>query len=135
MKLQGILVISILAVFGVMTQSDDEKEFQKWMKTTFTESSSLRKNIEAKMKEEAGTDADELEAVFKKVEAFWQKRKIEDATKWSQQAVAAAREVGGAARAGDFEKAAQNMKVLNTTCTACHAAHRERLPEGGYIIK
>ncbi len=135
MKLQGILVIGILAVFGVLTQSDEEREFQKWMKSSFTASNSLRKNIDAKLKEEAGKDADELEVVFKKVGEFWQKRKTEDATKWSQQAVAAAHETGAAARAGDFEKAAQSLKSLNTTCTACHAAHRERLPEGGYRIK
>lgn len=135
MRLTAIVLLGTLTVFGLVRQSDEEKEFQAWMKTTFTASSSLRKNIEAKSGEAAATDAARLEAVFKKVGDFWSKRKVDDAVKWSRQAETASSEAGSAARAGDFDKASASLRTLNATCTACHSAHRERLPEGGYKIR
>lgn len=134
MKLTVFVLFGIFA-FLSLTQSREEQEFQSWMKTTFATSGSLRKNIESKTADGAAADAAKLEAVFKQVGEFFAKRNADDAVKWSQQAVTAAREAGAAAKAGDFEKAAASMKGMNATCTACHAAHRERLPEGGYKIK
>lgn len=135
MKLQAIVLTGTFVMLGLVTQSDEEREFQSWMRTTFTSTSSLRRNIEANAGEGAAKDAARLEGVFKQVREFWAKRNAADAVQWSSQAAKAASEAGIAAKEGDFEKAAAGLRALNSTCTDCHAAHREKLPEGGYRIK
>ena len=39
-----------------------------------------------------------------------------------------------AAKAGNWEQAAAELKNLSSTCAGCHAAHREKTQEG-FIIK
>ena|SRR5215204_1394196 len=128
MKLQAVLVIGSLAAFGLFAQSPEEKEYEAWMKATGATVGSLRKNVEGKAADGAAADAQKLAEIFKQVEGFWAKRQTEDAVKWSREAQAAA-------KADNWEGTGSGLKGLMSTCAACHAAHREKLPEGGYKIK
>jgi cytochrome c556 len=135
MKLSLVLLLAVFTAFAATPQTPEEQEFAGWMKTAQATAGSLRKNIEAKAAEDVTKDAAKMEEVFKKTEEFWTKRKTEDAVKWSQQAHAAAKEVAESAKMGDWEKASTSLRSLMGNCAACHNAHRERLPEGGYKIK
>ncbi len=135
MKLIIVLLLGSCFTLALALPSQDEKEYEGWMKTTGANVGSLRKNLEGKMNEGAAQDAQKLAETFKKVEGFWQARKTEDAVKWAQQAQTAANEIAAAAKGGDSEKAGASLKTLMSACSACHTAHRERLPEGGYKIK
>jgi cytochrome c556 len=135
MKLVIALLLGSFGVFALAAPSQDEKEFEGWMKATGATVGSLRKNVEGKTNEGAAQDAEKLAGIFKSVEGFWQARKTEDAVKWSQQAQTVANEIAAAAKGGESEKAVASLKTLMSTCSACHTAHRERLPEGGYKIK
>jgi len=137
MKLMNLLLVPLLAVFTVFgaPQAQEDEEHAVWMKTIQATTGSLRKNIEGKVSDNITKDAAKIEEVFKKCEEFWAKRKTEDAIKWSQQAQASAKEIADAAKGGDMEKASTSMRSLMGSCSACHGAHRERLPEGGYKIK
>lgn len=135
MKLLIVMLFAALTAFAAFPQSADEQEFEGWMKTAQPAMGSVRKNIEAKNAEEISKEAAKLEDVFKKSVGFWEKRKTEDAVKWSQQAETAAKELGAAAKGGDMEKATASFRALGATCAACHAVHREKLAEGGYKIK
>lgn len=135
MKLIIALLLGSFFTLALATPAQDEKEYEAWMKATGATVGSLRKNIEAKASEGAAQDDEKLAEIFKKAESFWQARKAEDAVKWSQQSQTAAKEVHAAAKGGDFEKAGASMKNLMGNCAACHTAHREKLPEGGYKIK
>jgi cytochrome c556 len=135
MKLLVTLFLGSCFTFVFAAPTQDDKEFESWMKTTQSTVGSLRKNIEAKANDAAAQDAEKLADIFKKVEGFWQARHTDDAVKWSQQATTAAKEVSAAAKGGDYEKVGAGMKSFMSTCMACHTAHREKLPEGGYKIK
>jgi cytochrome c556 len=135
MKLVIVMLFTALTALAALPQTDDVKEFEGWMKTVQPTMGSIRKNIEAKNADEVSKEAAKLEEVFKKSSGFWEKRKTEDAVKWSQQAETAAKDIGAAAKGGDLEKATASFRALGATCAACHAAHREKLPEGGYKIK
>lgn len=135
MKLLIVMMFAALTAFAAFPQSADEQEFGGWMKTLPPAMGSLRKNIEAKNADEVSKEAAKIEEVFKKSGGFWEKRKTEDAVKWSQQAETAAKEILAAAKAGDMEKAGASFRTLGATCNACHAVHREKLAEGGYKIK
>ncbi len=135
MKLSLVLLLAVFTVFAAAPQTPEEQEFAGWMKTAQATAGSLRKNIEAKAAEDVAKDAAKMEEVFKKSEEFWTKRNTEDAVKWSQQSQSAAKEVAGAAKSGDWEKASASLRNVMGNCAACHNAHREKLPEGGYKIK
>jgi mono/diheme cytochrome c family protein len=77
----------------------------------------------------------ELAALLKVNTAFWEKRKVADAV---EQAEAASKAVGAlavAAKAKDAAGAKAAQKVLSSACSACHTKHRERTPDGKYVIK
>lgn len=133
MKLFVVLIFAAFTTFAALPQ--DEQAHAEWMKTAMATAGSLRKNIADKAAEQVVTDAERMEDIFKKSEEFWAKRKTEDAIKWSKESQAAAKEIAAAAKSSDFDKAAAGMKTLMGNCAACHAVHREKLPEGGYKIK
>lgn len=133
MKLFLVMLFTAFAVFAAVPQS--EQDFEAAMKKMLPTQGSLGKNIAAKDAEAVKKDAAALEEIFKTSEGFWKARKTQDATEWSAQAKAAAAEIGKLATAGEWEKIPDARKKIQETCTACHTAHREKLPEGGYKIK
>ena len=135
MKLLLVLLIAVFTVFATSPRAQEEEEHAGWMKTVQATTGKLRTNIGSKAADDVAKDAAKLEEVFKKCEEFWTKRNTEDAVKLSQQAQASAKEIADAAKGGDMEKASTGFKSLIGSCTACHSAHRERAPEGGYKIK
>ena len=67
--------------------------------------------------------------------AFWQEKKVEDAMKIAAQAVQAVADLEAAARERDYRMVLDASTALGAACTACHNAHRVRLPDGSYEIK
>ena len=141
MKALTLLLLCALTAFALPTFSSasrfdvDEKEHEAAMKSAGATMGHLRKSLEAKAADDIATDASKLEAIFLLSEKFWKERKTDDAVKWSQDALAASKELSAAAKANDMDKAATAAKAVGATCMACHTAHREKLAEGGYKIK
>src|SRR5262245_6591960 len=137
MKLMKLMLVLLFAVFTVLAspRPQEDAEYTGWMKTIQSATGSIRRNIESKAADDIVKDAAKIEDAFKKSEEFWAKRKTDDAVKWSQQSQAAAKEIADAAKGGDMEKVSTSLRSLMGNCAACHGAHREKLPEGGYKIK
>jgi cytochrome c556 len=135
MKLLLVLLFASFAAFAAIPRSFDHAAFSAAMKTVMPTQGSLRKNIEAKNAEGVKTDAAKLEAIFKTSEEFWTEKKVDDAIAWSKQGREGAAEISKLAAAGEWEKIPDAQKKVGATCSACHTAHREKLPEGGYKIK
>lgn len=133
MKLFLVLIFTAFAAFAALPQ--DEKAFEAAMKEVLPASGSLRGNIGSKNADGAKADAAKLEKIFKTSEDFWTARKTQDAIDWSKQAKEAAAAIGKLAAAGEWDKIPDEQKKIQATCTACHTAHREKLPDGGYKIK
>ena len=72
---------------------------------------------------------------FKDVQAYWEHKKVDDAASFAKNAVAAAQAVSNALAAHDMDAAAAANQTLAGTCTACHTAHRDRLPDGSFKMK
>ena len=123
-----VIGIATLASIGL---AQDEKDYQAWMKTVGATNGALRKNLEAKMGDQAAADADKLSGVFKQVAVFWEKRGgAPDAIEVAKKAVASTDKISMAARAGNWTEASAEMTALGTTCAGCHMAHRERGADG-----
>jgi cytochrome c556 len=135
MKITIALFFAVSMSFGWLTQSADEQEYEKWMKTVNATVGSLRTNIQGKLPDAAAKDAATLAEIFKKSEEFWKGRKKDDAVEWSKKAAAAAAEIETAAKANDFDKAGTSARGMMGNCAGCHNAYREKIPEGGYRFK
>jgi cytochrome c556 len=95
----------------------------------------MNKSIKAGDAAEAGKAAARLEVLFKNIHTYWVDKKIEDATTASQTAVTSLQAVQKALAANDMAAAETARAAVGATCMACHTAHREKLPEGGFRIK
>src|SRR5579862_7654019 len=99
-----VLAMAGLACIALLAQSD--ADYQGYMKTVAASNGKFQKGITAKDSGVVVTEAATLEATFKQVEAFWQKRSVADAATFAKQAHTAAAAASKAAGAGDFDKAA-----------------------------
>ena len=95
----------------------------------------LNKSIKAGVADEATKAATRMEVLFKNIHAYWNDKKVEDATTAAQTAVTSLQAVQKALAANDMTAAETARASLAGTCMACHTAHREKLPEGGFRIK
>jgi hypothetical protein len=133
--LASILAVSVVGVLAQADRPDPRAdEYRSWMQSVQPGVRSLATNINEKMLDKAASDADALEATFKKVEAFWGQRGLQDAVVFSQTARKALRAASKDAKAGNAEAAQADLKELRSTCADCHMAHREGTP-GSFTIK
>ena len=76
-----------------------------------------------------------MKASFATTLAYWQEKKVDDAVKLAGDAAKLASELEAAAKDRDYRQVLEAMTALDQTCTACHTAHRVRMPDGAFGIK
>ena len=129
MKRAMSLAICLIA-FGMIALTQEEADYQKWMKTTGATAGSLTKNLAAKNGEGATADAKKLQETFQQVHDFWHKKGVNDARQFAMDASSGFKEVGELASAGKFDDASAAQKKTMTNCAGCHNAHREKTADG-----
>jgi hypothetical protein len=148
-KAAVLFVCSIaLAGLSVLASEKPNETYQKAEKDLNTTNNSLRNNVKAIDYPGLTKDAVALKASFAVMLEYWQEKKVDDAVKFIQAGVAAAGDLGTAAKAMNYNGvlAAQNAVVgsngvafegnaLPGVCVGCHLAHRQRMPDGTYEIK
>ena len=95
----------------------------------------LNKSIKAGEAAEAGKAAARMEVLFKNVHTYWVDKKVADATTAAETAVTGLQATQKALAANDMTAAETARATVGAQCMACHTAHREKLPEGGFKIK
>ena len=126
----GIVLLAMAATnFGQSVE-----EFQKLMRPAAAANGKLQKTI--------GTDlaaapavAAELGKSFKEIEAFWAKHNVADAQTFAKNIQQLADEVASLAKAGNQDGAAAAAKKIGANCQGCHMAHRDKGPDGNFVIK
>ena len=91
----------------------------------------LRKSVDGQNAEMAKQQADKLELLFEDVDDFWNARNVRDAADIADDAAEHADHVEDAVDEKDFAKAAEHLKMLQSTCAACHGKYRDKAPDGG----
>jgi len=76
-----------------------------------------------------------LEVLFRSVHTYWNDKKVEDATTAAQTGITSLQAVQKALAANDMAAAETARAGVAAQCQACHTAHREKTPEGGWRIK
>lgn len=110
------------------------EEYQKLMRPAAAANGKLQKTVGTDLAA-AGPLAAEVKSAFKQIEAFWAKHSVADAQTFAKNAQQAAEEVEAAAKAGNQEQAVAAAKKIGANCQGCHAAHRDKGPDGNFIIK
>jgi cytochrome c556 len=128
----GVCALAALAI-TVMAQTTDLSPVMKAMNSTLMK---MRTDANSNMAE-AAKDADKLHGMFKDAESFFKSKGAEaaDAVKWTQEAQTAAADAAKAAKANDAEGVTKAAKTIQGTCTPCHQAHREQLPDKTFKYK
>ncbi len=127
---RAMTLAACLIAFGMTALTQEEADFQKWMKTTGAAAGSLRKNLDAKNGEGATADAKTLQETFQQVHDFWHKKGVNDAMQFAMDASSGFKEVGELASAGKFDDASAALKKSMANCAGCHKAHREKTADG-----
>ena len=112
-----------------------DADYATHMKEIQQQNGLLNKSIKGGMTEEATKAAARLEVLFKNVHGYWNDKKVADATAASETAVTSLQAVQKALASNDLAAAETARATFAGTCAACHTAHREKLPEGGFKIK
>ncbi len=67
---RAMSLAACLIVFGMTALTQEEADYQKWMKTTGATAGTLRKNLDAKNSEGSTADAKKLQETFQQVHDF-----------------------------------------------------------------
>jgi methyl-accepting chemotaxis protein len=135
------LILAAMASFAAQTAATPpaakiwtDADLDRIMKDVGSTVAALRKSVDgqtAESKEQAG----KMEALFEDVDDFFNSRNVRDAADWADDAAEHADHVEDAVDAKDFAKAAEHLKMLQSTCAGCHGKYRDKAPDGGFRIK
>jgi cytochrome c556 len=95
----------------------------------------LNKSVKGGDAAEAGKAAARMEGLFKNVHAYWNDKKVMDATTAATGVISSLQAVQKALGANDMTAAETARASIGANCMSCHTAHRDKLPEGGFKIK
>jgi cytochrome c556 len=95
----------------------------------------LNKAVKGGDAAEAGKAAARMEVLFKNVHAYWDEKKVMDATTATTGVISSLQALQKALSANDMTAAETARASIGANCMSCHTAHREKLPEGGFKIK
>jgi hypothetical protein len=127
-----------------------EQDFAKAMRELQDIDTSLRNNIEEVARADlervllfettmkARDEAARMEEILTEVLAFWEARKTKDAIALTRDALTETANISKALAVIDLHSpsvATLAQTRLGKICTSCHAAHREKQPDGTFRIK
>lgn len=135
MKKTMLVLAGCATLLLTVAFAQDEHELTGTMKTAAASSGALRKSVAAKDEAATVENAEKLEGAFKAAQSHFEEHHMDDGVNFAKTGHQAAMDVAAAAKAGDWDKAAAEMKTVGAQCQGCHAAHREKLPDGTFKMK
>jgi len=125
----------LIAVALTLVAQQGSENLTPIMKDVGATMTSLRKNLDAKSAADAQKDAEKLQSLFSQSEGFFKAMKAQDAVDMVKANSAAASDIAKAAKAGNFDAAAEKAGVIQKSCKGCHDVHREQLPDKSFKFK
>jgi len=113
----------------------EEKAFSEIMLQVNPAAAALRQGADASDKAAVTEQAATLAKLFGQVKTFFEARKADDAVGWATEGVALMNTIQKAVAANQWPDAQASAAKVTALCQSCHAAHRERQPDGTFRIK
>lgn len=123
------------ALFATLAFGQDHAALRQAMKTAGSSFGAARKGVDAKDAAATAQAAEKLAAAFPTVRGHFEEHKMQDGVDFASTAEKASKSLAEAAKAGNWDQASADLKTIGGTCQGCHAAHREKLPDGSYKMK
>jgi len=135
MRVIKVLVAFIATVVFFVLLAQSDADYQGFMKSAVASKGKVAKGIAAKDGPGTAAEAKAMEASFKQIEDYWQKKGAADAVGFAKQARTGSADIAKAAAAGDFDAANTAMASVGGACGGCHMAHRGKNADGAFQIK
>ena len=130
-----VLVGSVPFALRGVANEKPSADYQGVMKAFGATSADLSTHILAKDYGALVADAIALEDNYAKTLAYWQGKRVFDATEFASDGARGAAALETAAKTKNDEGIAVAQKTVSGTCAGCHMAHREQLPDKSFEIK
>jgi hypothetical protein len=131
-------VIGLVGLSGLAVVNAGEKPpaaFVKAMKTLNAAVQGMAKASSSGIYTDVKTDAAAARDALDVVVQFWDTKKNASAMDFAKEAIKATSDLETAAGEESREGVEFALKQIQGNCAACHAAHREALPDGTFEIK
>lgn len=129
-----MIVALVLTAMGQALPQPALDRLDAIMKEVGPTNQALQQGITAKDAAKIATDAQKMQDLMGQAETVFMKQKMQDAADMSKAAGAAAAETVKAAKAGNVDAAVAASAGIGK-CKACHAVHREQLPDKSFTTK
>jgi cytochrome c556 len=133
---------TVLTGFIVQASEKPGDAYQQAMKGLGAANAKLRADLTSLEKDGAYPDYNPFDADIANLRAsftvaleFWQAKKVEDAVAKVQAVLKYVDELEAARKDKNYDALMTAAAEIGKSCAGCHAAHREKLPDGTYEIK
>ena len=134
-KVSILIGICMLVALALTLMAQGPPDLSPIMKDVAATQNSLRMNLMNNAAADVEKDAAKLQDDFTQARGFFKAMKAQDAVDWAQGNIDAAGEVVKAAKANNLDVAKASATTIAKSCKACHAVHREQLPDKTYKFK
>jgi cytochrome c556 len=140
----AVVVVCATALTGLVVKANEKPSdaYQQAMKDLGAANGKLRADVAAIEKDGAYPDYNPIDADVAKLRAsftialqFWQEKKVDDAVAKTQAVMKYVDELETARKEKNYDSLMTAAAEVGKSCGGCHAAHREKLPDGSYEIK
>jgi hypothetical protein len=118
----------------ILTEKPSD-DYSNAMKTIQASSTALRAAVGSRNYDNSAQQIAQLKNAFVAALLYWTGKNADDATRAGQVAMKAITDLENATKAKNDAGLLEAQVLLNGTCTNCHTAHRQRMPDGHFEIK
>ena len=134
-KVSLLIGICMLVALALTLAAQAPTDLSPIMKDVGATNGKLTMDLMAGSGADVAADAEKLRTDFTQAGGFFKAMKAQDAIDWAKANVDAAGDVVKAAKANDMAAAKAAAGTIQKSCKACHAVHRETLPDKTFKFK
>jgi Spy/CpxP family protein refolding chaperone len=134
-KVSVLIGICMLVALALTLVAQAPADLSPIMKDVGATNGKMTMDLMSGAAADVAADAQKLQADFTQAMGFFKAMKAQDAVDMSKANVDAAGEVIKAAKANNMDEAKAKAGTIQKSCKACHAVHREQLPDKTYKFK
>jgi hypothetical protein len=122
------LLVTMLVLSGlpVAARAQDVAAHKAWMDDAADLQEELRDQLAARSGDKAAAAATQIEKILAQTQDYWAAKRADDIVAIARESRALATAVVTAAKAGQFDRAADAAAKMGARCNACHDLHTEK---------
>ncbi len=134
-KVSVLIGICVLVALALTLLAQAPTDLSPVMKDVAATNNKLTMDMMSGAAADVAADAQKLQQDFTQAMGFFKAMKAQDAVDAAKANIDAAGEVMKAAKANNLDAAKASAGTIQKSCKACHAVHRETLPDKTFKFK